>query len=149
MAVSAPATYKPAATAEKDDDARAFDMLLTILRTTGKPMDRAAVMADARWTWSIKQLGNCLKQGREADPQLSRFDPLPRIICLDDFDRGMCGWTQLVGNYEDSLDAMLPGYAQHSHAMLSTLPNWDFGSHGGVDGSYALKIATRPKKGAH
>ena len=25
---------------------------------------------------------------------------LPRIICLDDFDRGMCGWTQLVGNYE-------------------------------------------------
>lgn len=85
---------------------------------------------------------------READPQLSRFDPLPRIICHDDFDRGMCGWTQLVGNYEDTLDAMLPGYAQHSHAMLSTLPNWDFGSHGGVDGSYALKIATRPKKGA-
>jgi hypothetical protein len=60
----------------------------------------------------------------------------------------MCGWTQLVGNYEHSLDAMLPGYAQHSHAMLSTLPNWDFGSHGGVDGSYALKIATRPKTGA-
>lgn len=85
---------------------------------------------------------------READPKLSRFDPLPRIICLDDFDRGMCGWTQLVGNYEETLDAMLPGYAQHSHAMLSTLPNWDFGSHGGVDGSYALKIATRPKKGA-
>lgn len=85
---------------------------------------------------------------RESDPQLSRFDPLPRIICLDDFDRGMCGWTQLVGNYEDTLDAMLPGYAQHSHAMLSTLPNWDFGSHGSVDGSYALKIATRPKKGA-
>lgn len=96
----------------------------------------------------MTQLDDFRRAIREADPQLSRFDPLPRIICLDDFDRGMCGWTQLVGNYEDSLDAMLPGYAQHSHAMLSTLPNWDFGSHGGVDGSYALKIATRPKKGA-
>ena len=90
----------------------------------------------------MTQLDDMRRAIREADPQLSRFDPLPRIICLDDFDRGMCGWTQLVGNYEDTLDAMLPGYAQHSHAMLSTLPNWDFGSHGGVDGSYALKIAT-------
>jgi hypothetical protein len=83
-----------------------------------------------------------------ANPALSRFDPLPRIITFDDFDRGFCGWTQLVGNYEHTLDAMLPGYAQHSHPMLSTLPNWDFGSHGGVDGDYALKIATRPRKGA-
>jgi hypothetical protein len=96
----------------------------------------------------MTQLDDFRRAIREADPQLSRFDPLPRIICLDDFDRGMCGWTQLVGNYEETLDAMLPGYAQHSHAMLSTLPNWDFGSHGGVDGSYALKIATRPRKGA-
>ena len=85
---------------------------------------------------------------RLADPRLSRFDPLPRIITYDDFDRGFCGWTQLVGNYEHTLDAMLPGYAQHSHAMLSTLPTWDFGSHGSHDGSYALKIATKPKKGA-
>ena len=82
-----------------------------------------------------------------ADPKLSRFDPLPRIIALDDFDRGFCGWTQLVGNYEHSLDSMLPGYAQHSQAMLSTLPTWDFGSHGGIDGSYALKVATKPKAG--
>jgi hypothetical protein len=85
---------------------------------------------------------------RMADPALSRFDPLPRIICLDDFDKGFCGWTQLVGNYEGSLDTMLPGYAQHSQAMLSTLPSWDFGSHGSADGSYALKIASRARKGA-
>ncbi len=89
-----------------------------------------------------------LKAIRLADPRLSRFDPLPRILCLDDFDRGFCGWTQLVGNYEDSLDAMLPGYAQHSQAMLSTLGTWDFGSHGSADGSYALKIASKPRKGA-
>jgi hypothetical protein len=43
---------------------------------------------------------------------------------------------------------MLPGYAQHTQAMLSTLPTWDFGSHGAVDGSYALKLACRPRKGA-
>lgn len=83
-----------------------------------------------------------------ADPALARFDPLPRIIALDDFDRGFCGWTQLVGNYEDTLDSMLPGYAQHSGPMLSTLPAWEFGSHGGWSGSYALKIATRPRRGA-
>ena len=83
-----------------------------------------------------------------ADPALSRFDPLPRIISFDDFSRGHCGWSQLVGNYEDDLDTMLPGYAQHSSAMLSTLGHWDAGSHGGMDCSYALKIATRPQPGA-
>ena len=51
----------------------------------------------------MTQLDDMRRAIREADPQLSRFDPLPRIICLDDFDRGMCGWTQLVGNYEITL----------------------------------------------
>ena len=68
-----------------------------------------------------------------ADPGLSRFDPLPRIIAFDDFDRGFCGWTQLVGNYEHTLDAMLPGYAQHSQAMLSTLPWLPNSQAGSVD----------------
>jgi len=83
-----------------------------------------------------------------SNPVLSRFDPLPRIISLDEFSRGHCGWSQLVGNYEDTLDSMLPGYAQHTSAMLSTLPHWDAGSHGGMGSSYALKIATRPRPGA-
>ena len=67
----------------------------------------------------MTQLDDMRRAIREADPQLSRFDPLPRIICFDDFDRGMCGWTQLVGNYEITLDPMLPGYAQHTprHAL--------------------------------
>ncbi len=83
-----------------------------------------------------------------ANPDLSRFEPMKRIISHDDFSRGHCGWSQLVGNYEGSLDTMLPGYAQHSAAMLSTLAHWDAGSHGGVDSSYALKIATRARPGA-
>ena len=45
-----------------------------------------------------------------ANPRLSRFDPLERILCYDDFDAGLNGWTGLIGNYEDSLDAMLPDY---------------------------------------
>ncbi|SFL00280.1 hypothetical protein SAMN04488498_12241 [Mesorhizobium albiziae] len=85
---------------------------------------------------------------QRADPNLSRFDPLPRLVSLDDFSRGHCGWSQLVGNYEDDLDSMLPGYAQHTSPMLSTLGHWDAGSHGGMGSSYALKIATRPKAGA-
>lgn len=85
---------------------------------------------------------------RLADPRLSRFDPLPRIIAFDDFDRGFCGWTQLVGNYEHTLDAMLPGYAQHTAPMLSTCSAWEFGSHGGFDGSYSLKLATQARRGA-
>lgn len=83
-----------------------------------------------------------------SDPALSRFDPLPRIISFDRFSRGHCGWSQLVGNYEEDLDSMLPGFAQHTSAMLSTLSHWDAGSHGGYDSSYALKIATRPVPGA-
>jgi len=89
-----------------------------------------------------------LRALRLSDPELSRFDPLRRIISHDDFSRGHCGWSQLVGNYEDTLDTMLPGYAQHTSAMLSTLGHWDAGSHGGFDSSYALKIATRPRPGA-
>lgn len=82
------------------------------------------------------------------DTGLSRFDPMRRILCFDDFDRGFCGWTQLVGNYEHDLDSMLPSYAQHTQPMLSNLSHWDAGSHGGVDGTYALKIATRARAGA-
>lgn len=84
----------------------------------------------------------------DADPGLSRFDPLPRIISYDDFSRGFGGWTQLVGNYEGSLDTMLPAYAQHTPPQLSTLPNWDFGSHGAAHGSYALKVQTHARAGA-
>lgn len=85
---------------------------------------------------------------RRADPALSRYDPLSRIITCDDFDRGFCGWTQLVGNYEHTLDVMLPGYAQHTQPMLSNLANWDSGTHGSFDGTYALKVQTRPHRGA-
>ena len=85
---------------------------------------------------------------RLAQPALSRFDPLPRIISLDDFNRGSCGFVQLIGNYEGSLDSMLPEYAGFRAPMISTLSHWDTGSQGAMGGDYALKLATRAEAGA-
>ena len=83
-----------------------------------------------------------------ADPRLSKFDPLSRIIFYDDFDAGLQGWSELIGNYEGTLDSMLPGYADLRPPMLSNLSMWDTGSAGSMEGMYALKIATRPSAGA-
>lgn len=82
------------------------------------------------------------------DPRLSRFDPLPRILTYDDFDRGLQGWTALIGNYEETLDAMLPEYRDLRGPMLSNLSMWDTGTDGSAAGTYALKLATRPRTGA-
>src|SRR6478609_10696358 len=62
-----------------------------------------------------------------AHPDLSRFDPLPRILCYDDFDHGLQGWTGLIGNYEDTLDRLLPGFRDLRPPMLSNLTAWDTG----------------------
>ena len=83
-----------------------------------------------------------------ANPRLSRFDPLSRILCLDDFDAGLQGWTELIGNYEKSLDSMLPGFRDLRPPMLSNGTMWDTGSAGSLDGTYAMKLATRPQKGS-
>ena len=65
-----------------------------------------------------------------SDPRLSRFDPLQRVIYFDDFDRGLNGWTTLVGNYEDSLATMTRSYARHMQPMLSQITHWDADTHG-------------------
>ncbi|MBA2668210.1 MAG: hypothetical protein H0U69_14375 [Trueperaceae bacterium] len=84
---------------------------------------------------------------RSHDPWLSRFDPLARILVADDFDDGINGWSTLIGNYEGDLGTMLPGYRDLRPAMLSNLTMWDTGSAGSMDGTYALKLATRPRSG--
>ena len=83
-----------------------------------------------------------------SDSHLSRFDPLERILFYDDFNKGMQGWTGLVGNYEESLDSMLPGYRDIRPPMLSNLSMWDSGTVGTLTGNYALKLATRPRPGS-
>ncbi len=80
------------------------------------------------------------------DPMLGKFEPLPRIVMYDDFDRGLSGWTQLIGNYEDTLDNIRN--ADDTRApMLSSAPMFDVGSHGAMDGTYSMKIATRAESG--
>ena len=83
-----------------------------------------------------------------ADPRLSRFSPLPRIVYFDDFDEGMQGWTGLIGNYEGSLDAMLPEYRDLRPPMLSNATMWDTGTGGALNGVYSMKLATRPTAGS-
>ncbi|MDR7543302.1 MAG: DUF6772 family protein [Armatimonadota bacterium] len=78
----------------------------------------------------------------------SRFDPLPRILYHADFDLGFCGFGALIGNYEGSLEAVLPEFRDLRPPMLSTATVWDIGSSGGWDGTYVLKLATRPQAGS-
>ncbi|MFC1718003.1 DUF6772 family protein [Candidatus Poribacteria bacterium] len=85
---------------------------------------------------------------QDHQPTLSKFDPLPRTIVYDDFDRGLQGWTQLIGNYEDTLDSMLPEYWDLRPPMLSSGTMWDTGTAGSMEGTYSLKLATRPQAGS-
>ncbi len=82
------------------------------------------------------------------DTRLSRFDPLERIIFYDDFDEGIHGWSELIGNYEHSLDSMLPEYRDMRPPMLSNLTMWDTGTAGSMEGTYALKLSSRAKAGS-
>jgi hypothetical protein len=83
-----------------------------------------------------------------ANPQLSKFDPLGRILLYDDFDNGTNGWTALIGNYEHSLDSVLPDYRDLRPPMLSNQSMWDTGTAGSMEGTYSLKIATRERAGS-
>lgn len=80
--------------------------------------------------------------------QLSKFDPLSRIIYYDDYDEGINGWTALIGNYENSLNSVLPDYHDLRPPMLSNLTMWDTGTAGSMEGTYALKLATRDRAGS-
>jgi len=80
-----------------------------------------------------------------ADPRLSRYNPLPRILFFDDFDEGVNGWTELIGNHDGDPNKIRAIVGDMRPAQLSNLSFWDVGTHGTVDGNYALKLATRAK----
>ena len=82
------------------------------------------------------------------DPRLSRFDPLKRIIFYDDFDEGVNGWSELIGNYEHTLDSIIPLSADYRPPMISNLTMWDTGTAGSMEGTYALKLASRAREGS-
>jgi len=82
-----------------------------------------------------------------ADRRLSRFNPLGRILFFDDFDEGMNGWCELIGNHDGNLDNVRAIMADLRPPQLGTCTFWDIGTHGSVDGTYSLKLATRAKPG--
>lgn len=83
-----------------------------------------------------------------ADPRLSRYDPLPRILSSCDFDDGPGGWATLIGNHDGDLTAVSPLKRDLRPAQLSTATFFDIGTHGSIDGVYSLKLATRPQAGS-
>ncbi|CAH1694677.1 conserved hypothetical protein [Hyphomicrobiales bacterium] len=82
---------------------------------------------------------------RRSDPQLSRFNPLPRILFVNDFDDGSHGWCELSGNHDNNLDSLRRMARDLRPPQLSSLTFFDTGTHGSIDGTYALKLATRPR----
>jgi hypothetical protein len=85
----------------------------------------------------------------QADPRLSRFNPLPRILALDDFNTGIHGWVELLGNYDgrSNLDTVDDHMRDFRPPQLSACSFFDVGTHGALSGTYALKVATRPEAG--
>ncbi|MEN3615380.1 DUF6772 family protein [Plantactinospora sp. ZYX-F-223] len=78
---------------------------------------------------------------------MDKFNPLRRVLAYDDFDRGINGWAELCGNHDGDLSAVRPSFADLRPPQLSTCTFFDIGSHGAMDGTYALKLATRPVPG--
>jgi hypothetical protein len=81
----------------------------------------------------------------QSNPRLSKFNPLPRILAFDDFDEGANGWCQLCGNHDGNLDNVPAVMADLRPPQLSNCTFFDIGTHGAMNGTYALKLATRPK----
>jgi len=86
---------------------------------------------------------------RASDPQLSKFNPLSRILAHDDFNTGTHGWTELIGNYNGrgDLDTVDDHMRDFRPPQLSSCTFFDTGTHGAMSGTYALKLATRPYPG--
>ncbi len=80
------------------------------------------------------------------DVGLSKFKPLERILCYDDFDTGLNGWTELTGNYQQDKMAVVPGHELFTDLrppMLSSATFPFVGTHGSMNGTYSMKLATR------
>ncbi len=74
-----------------------------------------------------------------------RYSPLSRILFFDDFDAGANGWCELIGNHHrGNLNTIRPIMADFRPPQISSCSFFDIGTHGSVDGTYALKLATRP-----
>jgi len=96
------------------------------------------------------ELAAALRQAiRSSDVRLSKFNPLSRILTFDDFNNGHHGWVELGGNYNGrgDLDSMDEHFRDFRPPQLSNQNFFDVGTHGGMTGTYSLKLATRKEPG--
>lgn len=80
------------------------------------------------------------------DPSLSRFQPLPVILAHDVFDRGQCGWMDLMNNFVLEGHRPRPSIVTKHEFGPVMLSNANFGyagTHGAMSGDYSLKLATK------
>ncbi|QEC52382.1 hypothetical protein EDD80_11075 [Anseongella ginsenosidimutans] len=81
------------------------------------------------------------------DGGLAKYQPLRHIICYDDFDRGPSGWLNLMPNYtleNFGVRKSIVEKTQWGPIMLSSATFRFPGTHGSMNGTYSLKLATRP-----
>lgn len=83
---------------------------------------------------------------------LEKFNPLDRVMVHDDFDLGFNGWMDLTPNYvhegfrQQPSPIDLGGWAP---TMISAAPMRFAASHGSLEGTYSLKLSTRPVAAAY
>jgi hypothetical protein len=78
---------------------------------------------------------------------LGKFRPLNTIVTYDDFDNGFNGWMDLTPNYVHKDYREHPGPFSQSHwgpAMISSGAMRWAATHGSMEGTYSLKLQTRP-----
>lgn len=83
---------------------------------------------------------------------LEKFRPLEKVVTYDDFDRGLNGWLDLTPNFVQDGFRSQPSQidlGSWGPAMLSAAPMRFAASHGSMEGTYSLKLATRPTAGPY
>lgn len=87
------------------------------------------------------------------DVRFSKYQPLKKIICYDDFDKGLNGWIDLHPNYVgkdfNTLRYSYVDKTQWGPLMLSSASFPLAGTHGSMSGTYSLKLSTRPVANAY
>jgi hypothetical protein len=78
---------------------------------------------------------------------LSKYSPLKHILFADDFDEGVNGWCELIGNHDGDLNKVRKVMEDLRPPQLSNGNFFDIGSHGSLSGTYSMKLATRAKAG--
>lgn len=78
------------------------------------------------------------------------YYPLEEILCYDDFDNGLNGWVNLTPNLQqNSFDYFPAGekFTDWGPPMLSSATFSLVGTHGSRNGTYSMKIGSKPVAG--